>query len=189
MFVLDTSLERTARGTVIWPVPAQQLPALPETLDCRGLRLHCKTEFHLTVLAHGDAKRLLGDSRDDALFARWRQAWRDIDHRVECLDELWLLRTIDAAGTRDHALAVACHAPRSRSGGNCLPRGPVSNFPRPRRTSRCMSKLIHAVSVYRIMRRCASAASLPDLGHCSDCRTCATTLADASDRPARLRDE
>jgi hypothetical protein len=120
MFVLDTSLKRTARGTVIWPVPAQHLPALPETLDCRGLRLHCKTEFHLTVLAHGDARRLLGDSRDDALFARWRQAWRDIDHRVEYLDELWLLRTIDAAGTRDHALAVACHAPALAAGRKLL---------------------------------------------------------------------
>ena len=40
--------------------------------------------------------------------------------RVEYLDELWLLRTIDAAGTRDHALAVACHAPALAAGRKLL---------------------------------------------------------------------
>ena len=109
MPILEMRLEATTRGNVVWPVPAALLPALPETLDCRGLRLERKSEFHLTVLGHDDARRLFAG--EAARFARWLEAWRRLDARVEWHDELWLLRLPIGHERIAHSLAVACAAP------------------------------------------------------------------------------
>lgn len=107
---LPTRLERTARGSIIWPVPAEFLPALPETLACRGLTLRRKAEFHLTVIGHDALEGLGGNA--DPLFRRLQRAWQELDPCAELLDELWLLRRSLAEGDGyAHSLAVACAAP------------------------------------------------------------------------------
>ena len=114
---LHTSLERTSRGSVVWPIPAELLPPLPETLDWRGIELRRKAEFHLTVLDHRDAADRFGKKIYDPLFERLQRAWQELDPRIELLDELWLLRKpLEDSDDFAYSLAAACVAPAIAAG-------------------------------------------------------------------------
>lgn|GEM_PF-3369810 len=103
----DSNLELSATGAVLWRLPLQPWQFLPETLDCAGLQLARKQEFHITVLGSDlSAKHL----RDAKRLTQWFEAWQQLDHHIVIHDEAWLLRKPD--GEHDeHSLVTACHAP------------------------------------------------------------------------------
>ena len=127
---LHTNLERTARGSVVWPVPAEALPPLPETAHWRGLELRRKAEFHLTVLDHRDAAECFGEKGNNPLFDRLQRAWRELDARIALLDELWLLRKpLEAGDDFAHSLATACDAPAIAAGRRLMAEWSGSDLP------------------------------------------------------------
>ena len=106
-----TPLDWTDSGAVLWRIPLSMMPVLPDTLDHRGVRLHRKQEFHITVLGRKDGRVMFGERHRNSIFGRWQHAWSELDRSVTLLDELWLLQKTNHARTSEHTIAVACRAP------------------------------------------------------------------------------
>ena len=116
---LESPPDIAETGAVLWKIPAHLMPPLPGTLSARDIEFRLKPEFHLTVFGRAEAMVFVGAGGAVRL-TQWRDAWRQLDDRIELLDELWLLRKQDPGAGADHALAVACRAPAISVGRRLL---------------------------------------------------------------------
>jgi hypothetical protein len=79
---------RSARGSVILPLPFSLLPPLTARLVLPEVELRRKAELHLTLLSHAEAEALAQRLPETA----WAKAFDEQDWAVEPIERRYLLR-------------------------------------------------------------------------------------------------
>ena len=98
---------RSARGSVVLPLPWSFVPPLAERLDLADVRLARKDELHLTLLSRTEAERAAPTTTE----AEWRDYFGRHDWTMRLTDRWMLLRDVED-GHHVHTVVaeVACEA-------------------------------------------------------------------------------